>query len=752
MFCATAYSGSWHSHLSYYQIIAIAQSDQQVFAANASGLFSYSQTDKSFTTLSRVEGLSDSGISSIAWSASKKGLLVGYSNGNLDLLYNDKVFNLPYIKNKTSIQEKSINNIYCDGDFAWLSCEFGIVKINVKKWEVAETWIIGPLASMIQVNELTSDANYFWAATANGIYKAEKNNPNLQDFKNWQLQDQPMISGKQFVSIATFSGKVYSCDTNGRCYSFDGTTWQFPFPAITDLKKIRAFTSDLLLLCQNSLKVINNNGLQSFTGYDALLPASVKINPSDALISISSGELWVGDQKYGLYERIKNQNFALVVPSSPANNNAQSLTTSGGNLYVATGIPGSAIPAEIHRLTENHWTSINELNENKLAGIQTVLKIIPSPDDPEHYFASTYSGGLLEFSGPKLSKQYNSTNSTLETKNGLCQTYGLAFDSQGILWVTNPLANNQLHILKKDGTWKSLSYPGINNSYTSSGDLVITKNDTKWIIINNAELFALKTKNTPDNQSDDLFKKIAVQSRFTNSETTIIKGFSHINTLAEDQDGSLWVGTENGVVVYTNPEAVFGTGSFYAMQPSVELGDGKFHAVLENETVTCLAVDGGNRKWFGTDNSGVFLFSPDGTKLISQFNTDNSPLFSNNIKSIAINGQNGEVFFSTQNGLISWSGDATTGKDSFHNLYVWPNPVRETYQGEITIDGLVENSNVKITDVVGNLVYKTTSIGGRATWDGKTRSGTRVSTGVYLIFCSDSQGSQSKVIKLLFIR
>ena len=165
-------ANNWHSYLSYYQTIAIAQGDQKIFAANQNGLFSYSLSDNTFETKSRVEGLSDLGISAICWSASKSALLIGYSTGNLDLLSGNTILNLPDLKLKTSITNKSINSILCEGDFAWLSCDFGIVKISLKKWEVAETWVIGPDASSIAVKELAADDRYFWAATEAGIFRA----------------------------------------------------------------------------------------------------------------------------------------------------------------------------------------------------------------------------------------------------------------------------------------------------------------------------------------------------------------------------------------------------------------------------------------------------------------------------------------------------------------------------------------------------------------------------------------------------
>ncbi|MCX6237565.1 MAG: hypothetical protein NTY07_08425 [Bacteroidia bacterium] len=746
-------ANNWHSYLSYYQIIAVAQGDQKIFAATEDGIFSYNRSDNSFETRSRVEGLSDSGISAICWSMSKGALIIGYSNGNLNLLLGNTILNLPDLKLKTSIPDKSINNIFCEGDFAWLSCDFGIVKINLKKWEVAETWVIGPDASAIAVKELAVDERYFWAATESGVFRAEKTNPNLQDYHNWILQDRLPFPQNQFNSITVFNNKVYTCDNAGKIYLFDGITWQSVYPEIVGIRKTKAFPSVLALVCDKSIEVIGANSRITVSTYSNLIQTTSKIAPLDAMIDIS-GDLWIGDHIFGLIRKTGDGSFQSIVPSSPANNNSRWLTTSGSNLYIATGndnAASAAVPAEIHRLKDQNWISVNEYSDSKLSGLKNITRVIPSPSNPEHYWASSREDGLLEFEEQKTLKQYNSSNSPLESSNGICKTGGLNFDANGNLWITNPLGKNQLHVIKEDGTWKSFSYPGIDNQFTSAGDVIITKTDTKWIIVNHSDLFALRTQKTLDNSGDDLFRKTSVRSRFSNNETTILKGFNQINILSEDHDGYLWVGTENGIVLYTNPESLFGDSEFYGVQPSVDLDDGLFHPLLENEIVNSIAVDGGNRKWFGTVNSGVFLFSADGSKLIRHFNTDNSPLFSNNVSSIAINGQNGEVFFATERGLISWMGDATQGNNSFQRLYAWPNPVRETFHGNITIDGLTNESTLKITDVAGNLVYKTISYGGRAIWDGKNRNGERVNTGVYLIFCADSEGNESRVIKLLFI-
>jgi hypothetical protein len=224
-----------------------------------------------------------------------------------------------------------------------------------------------------------------------------------------------------------------------------------------------------------------------------------------------------------------------------------------------------------------------------------------------------------------------------------------------------------------------------------------------------------------------------------------------VYSIAEDHEGAIWIGTSMGIAVYNNPRRVWDAGNLYAVQPSLDLRDGLYHPLLETETITAIAVDGANRKWIGTRNSGVYLVTENGDKEVLHFTNDNSPLLSNNITALAINPQNGEVFIGTSEGLISYKGDAIAGNDAFADVYVYPNPVRETWDGPVTITGLIEDTDVKITDISGNLVHKGTSLGGQAVWDGNNLNGNRVKTGIYLVFCTDKLGENTHVEKLLFI-
>jgi ligand-binding sensor domain-containing protein len=205
--------------------------------------------------------------------------------------------------------------------------------------------------------------------------------------------------------------------------------------------------------------------------------------------------------------------------------------------------------------------------------------------------------------------------------------------------------------------------------------------------------------------------------------------------------------------VYYSPERIFSTDlKAYRIKIPRNDGSGLADYMLGTETITAIAVDGANRKWIGTSSSGAYLLSPDGVKQIANYNESNSPLFSNSIMSISVDNKSGNVWFATSLGVQSLRGVATEGADEFTEVYAFPNPVREDFEGNLTITGLLRETRVSITDISGNLVYKTVSDGGQASWDLRTYNGQRVATGVYMVFCSATDGSQSCVIKVLVIR
>jgi hypothetical protein len=320
----------------------------------------------------------------------------------------------------------------------------------------------------------------------------------------------------------------------------------------------------------------------------------------------------------------------------------------------------------------------------------------------------------------------------------------MAMDKNKNLWITQSEVIGNIKVLKPDGSWIvnpiTLDVPRI-------GDIIIARNGYKWVILPTGYgLFILDDNNTPDIFTDDRYKKMLVRD----TENKIVP---NVYSIAEDLEGNIWVGTDEGPLVYNNPEKVIDSdlGAIRLKTPRND-GTGLADLVLATESITSIAVDGANRKWLGTLNSGAYLLSSDGTTRIKNYNEENSPIFSNSIVSLAIDNKSGEIWFGTLKGIQSVRGDASEGNEKFTNVYTFPNPVREDYSGSVTIAGLMRDSQIRITDISGNLVYETISDGGQASWDLKTYNGKRVTTGVYLVFCASNDGSQSFVTKMLVIR
>jgi len=309
----------------------------------------------------------------------------------------------------------------------------------------------------------------------------------------------------------------------------------------------------------------------------------------------------------------------------------------------------------------------------------------------------------------------------------------MAFDKSKNLWIAQSGTPNAIKALKPDGSWIENPF---NIGAQLVGDMIITQHGHKWIILP-AGLFVFDDHN---------HKEVTVRE----STGGVI---SNIFSIAEDLEGNIWIGSDQGLLVYYNPEEIF-SKQLVAVRPRISRNDDSsiYDYALRTETITSIAIDGGNRKWIGTSNTGAYLLSPDGTYQIRNYTESNSPLFSNSITSIAVDNNTGDVWFGTSKGVQSIRGDAIAGKERYDNVYAFPNPVRSDFNGNLTITGLMNNSTVKITDVSGNLVFETKSIGGEASWDLKTYNGRRVATGVYIAFCSSEDGRASSTVKILIMR
>lgn len=748
--------GEWRDHLPYNRALRVADDGKIVYCATNFSLFAYDRNDQSILRKSKVNGLSDVGISAMVYSDQFKTLVIAYTNTNIDLLKDGRVINISDIKRRQILGNKTINNITLKDSLAYFSCGFGIVVLDIKNEEFPEpTFYIGSGGSQVNVMDITFSPDSIYAASTTGIYKASLSSPNLADFNVW-TKDQQLYPNAMFNTICYYENRLLVNNKNEGwmrdtvfMYDFAGQQWSI-MPGSNYIGKFRILESNsqLVVIGEFGYQIFNSNFQQT-----AIIdnPGGVGLQPRDVVIDKDNFN-WIADNRYGLVATDGQQNTFVITPNGPLSQRTFNMslqneklwvagggrTTSWGKMYIADGV---------YSFLDESWKTYNSSTGfSAFDTISDMTCIAVNPKDSRQVFVGTWMEGVIELFEDNVVNVYSDHNSSLQlwpTANYVAIS-GVAIDQSGNLWVVNSGAPNLLSVKKPTGEWKGFSL-GSSASSIDAAKLVIDSYNQKWIMVRaDHKLVVFSENGTLDDISDDNVRTL------TNSPGNGDLPGNKILSLAEDLDGRLWIGSDQGIAVIYSPGNVFTGGNFDAQRILVEVG-GYVQYLLESEVVTSIAVDGDNRKWIGTERAGVFLVSANGTEQIYHFTEENSPLFSNLIIDIAINHKNGEVFFATDRGIISYKSTATGPSPTNSNVVVYPNPVREGYSGTIAINGLVYKADVKITDISGALIYTTKAEGGQAVWNGKSMDGRKASTGVYLVFVTDEEGNEKMVTKILFI-
>lgn len=749
--------GAWRDHLPYRNVITITEAGDKIYAATRNGAFIYHRSDNSIERLTTVEGLSDISPSKLAYNTSTETVVLAYSNGNLDLIKDNRIVNLSFIKSSSIMAEKAIYNIKLINQFAYLACGLGIVVVDTDREEVKETYIIGPSGTPLRVNDVERYQDTLWAATENGLYKAPFNSPFLFDFNLWKKDNTISSPNGRYTHVEEAGNKLYLAQGNPNyeddsVFVKDNTGWQV-FMTDTDVFSIDHTNGRLIFSDNYSAAIYHTDGTFFASFFDI-----GNSSPEPNQIIWTGAHYFIADRQNGLVKSVGNYSGDKMAPSGPYSDRVFALATSDKSLWVAAGrVSGNALSNSFtidgaFSYIDGEWKTYNKATNAQLAIIGDTaydyIHIYVDPDDPNHAFAGTDSRvGLLEFKDGTLYKRYNPSNSAIEVHTASSDRIvcgPVVYDEHKNLWVGNSRVNNLLKVMTPDGTWKSL-FCGPPTVGKAVMDMLVSRDGHVWMALRNGGMVGYDFNGTPLEHTDDVV---------VNLTTTVTKGdlpSEDVNCLEEDQNGAIWIGTEIGLTVLFNPLAAFQGGDYDTRPILVEQG-GNVELLLGAEAITAIKIDGANRKWIGTRNGGVFLMSADGTEQIHHFTRENSPLLSNSINDIAIDHKTGEVFFATERGLLSYRSDATKPQEFFTEIKVFPNPVHTGYSGPISFTGLLADTDVKITDVAGNLVFKTTSNGGQATWFGNDLQGNRVKTGVYLIFAADKNGQDSAVGKVLFIQ
>jgi len=737
--------GKWRTHLAYNATNLITQSENNVFAVSNGALFSANKEDESISTYSKISGLNDVNVSWIDYDNVNKKLLITYVNGNIDMLSDAGIKNIPDLYNKLMNSNKKVNHSFFHKDIAYLSCNFGIIALNTKRNEIADTYYIGPNGSELNILNTIVLNEDIYALTPSTLYTAKVNEPNLVNFKYWSTINDLPGSGT-IKKIFTFDGKLILHREN-KLFTYNPTTgWS---PIFSELDVDKAFSSNNKLLIYSSitqLYSINSSfDIESIENIGEVM---------DATYDQNSNVWWLASGAKGMLSVNNNQTQPKSYqPEGPKVNIAWSMTFSGNKLFV---VPGGRWAAQYQRTGEvmifenERWTNINTDTITTATGYKPLdfMTVAVDPKDNNHFFVTSYGRGLYEFKNNNFHKWHNTTNSTLESvipsdPYNYTRIDGVTYDKDGNLLIVNSYTNTPIKIYK-DSEWDELSYP-VGNRKSLNNILISNQNpNQKWVNSsrNGQGIFVYE-----DSSND----KSIFYSSFVDTDGNTLSP-SYIHCLAQDKNGVIWAGTSQGPLLFFNTSKVFEPG-YTCTRVKIPRNDGTNLAdyLLESEQIKAIAIDGANRKWLGTESSGIFLMSENGQETIKHFTTANSPLLSNEITSINISPKTGEVFIGTSQGLISYQSNAANADSLFNNVHAYPNPVREDYSGQITINGLVENTYVKITDINGNLIFQTKSNGSIATWNGKNISGTKVKTGIYLAICANEDGTQSTITKIMII-
>ena len=744
------FSDRWKGYFSYYNITDLDESDNKVYAAAENAYFIYDIPTQSIQTVTSIEGLSGNKISKIYHSKNYGLTCIGYEDGLIQIVMdnNQNIFSVVDIRDKISISpnNKRINNFFEFEGKLYMSTDFGIAEYSLQNLEFGDSFFIGENGSQIQINQITILGEKIYAATSlEGIKSADITNPNLIDFEAWQTE----YTGN-WKGILNFSNTIFGLRNNNTIFTLENGTASI-FEAVgSDVTGFNVSGDQLVITAANQVSAFNSElNMEAFI--DQLQNSEFSINTSVS----SNGQYFLGHRSLGLLnlQNSTTTTFSELSPAGPLLNRIFSLEASSSDLWITFGEfdqflnPFPLNSRGLSHLTEGEWINIDVENLNNARELSNVTI---DPSNPNRVFVGSFFDGLLEIENNELIQQYDSSNSSIEGVPGNLNDNRIGasvFDTQGRLYFTNSIAENQLKRLNANGEFENIDMSNgyLNPTETSSSKMVIDNNNNIFIGTLGDGVVAYSASTGTSALISSNIQGVEFPDTFNANP--------NITALEIDENSRLWIGTQAGLRVMSNPTAIFNESQNVSVSPIIiEDVDGLPQELLFEQFITDITTDGANNKWISTADSGVFQVSANGQDILNIFNVENSPLPTNSVRTVEINQATGEVFFGTPSGLLSYSSRVTSGNKTLENLRAYPNPVRPNYTGLVTIDGLTNGANVKITDVSGNLVFEEFVDGGSLQWDTRAFGKHKVASGVYFIVVTGEDQIETKVGKIMIIR
>jgi len=735
--------GQWRVHYTFDNIRSVALADNKVYCSNNVALFYYDQEDKSLNSISKKDGLSGVDISKLG-SYRHEELLIGYEDGNIDFIKDNSITAFNDIQRANITGSKVINQFYEHGNKVLISTDYGLSILDMSRREVSDSYInvsADGSSNIFYASVLSQDADSIFVACEDGLMAA-KYSPgvNLRDYTNWKLfTASDGLPAGAVKSVGRLGNVVFAGVNTKGIYYFDGTQWQSTGITANEIRGISTSDNAIVSSVDNKIYKItapatNQLFYTSFLSspYSAFVAPDNDIyfsQPDFGLVFYrpdASSEL-IGKPVGPLFKdtyRLKYLNETVI-------NCRGGLTVSYGNIYLESSVMLLG--------NDDIWKAYTIYDGLPLDN-RDLLDVAIHPASKTWYFGS-FGFGLVKFNPANKSHVLLDTlNSPLKMK----YISALTTDEEGTVWLcTNAVLDRAankpfLHAIDSKDTSIWYSFKASQSDGKFPLEIVVDQQANKWIRMGaSGGIRGLM-----------MFKEI---NKLAGTSTQVYFGVEqskgalpdlNVNTISVDKTGQVWIGTNQGICVFTNPAQIKPGNIPKAYLPIVN-----GFPLFFDKKINCIKTDAANRKWVGTPD-GVFLLSADGLETIFKFDKNNSPMIDNNVSTITINEKSGEVFFGTDRGILSYRGDATFGEEAHSNVKIFPNPVERDFDGYVGISGLADDARVKITDIAGKLTYETPANGGTASWNLKDYTGRRATAGVYLIFSASEDGQEKYVGKI----
>jgi len=739
---AQSYEDSWRGFFSYVSVKAISEGNDKVYVGVENAVYSVDLTTAEIKTITTVNGLSGEFISTIHYSEDYQALFIGYENGFMEVIVDgeEEVVKVVDILDKPTIppNTKRINHFNEYEGNLYIATQYGISVYDIANLEFGDTYFIGELGTQINITQTTVLEPYIYASTQQeGIKRALVDDDNLIDYAQWAQVENGNIS-----FIQALGNDVYFSRNDNRIYKF--SPFNSTLAANLNGQLVDFHSKDGVLTATTDLSI--------YAYSEGIVPLGQVISLNGITYELQSGlafdnYFYLGTVEQGMLKvPFGSTTYEQILPDGPIRNDPFAIDASPGQVWVAFGditVNFNPFPLSFYGVSnfkDDVWTN---LEPEELLGASDIVHVKINPMNPSEVYMSSFQKGLLKIVDQSPQILYDESNSALELSpiNGAgVRIYGADFDRNNDLWITQSRIEEGLIRYTTGGQFQKVPINVINNvNELALGKVAVSREGHVFFGSAQSGLLGFNTNTGAFNRINEGIGSGNLPS-------------PDIRSLTFDNNNRLWIGTREGLRVLFNVGGFFDQGSNTDAQEIIILEDGVAQELLYQQPITDIEVDGSNNKWIATATSGVFYVSSNGQETLNRFTIDNSPLPSNNVQDIAIDDVSGRVYFATTKGLVAFEGTATAPRDNLENVYAYPNPVRPGFKGNVTIDGLTSNANVKITDIEGNLVFETTSEGGSVLWDTSAFGKYKVASGVYLVLITSADALETKIAKIMVVR